>query len=46
VWKFQEKVFGAKLLRENDIDRFYEVTSKEIDMRLQKYRRLLISADE
>ena len=46
VWKFHENIFGAKLLRENDVDRFYEVTSEEIDMRLKKYRRLLISADE
>ena len=46
VWKFHENIFGAKLLRENDVDRFYEVTSEEIVMRLKKYRRLLISADE
>lgn len=46
VWKFHENIFGAKLLRENDIDRFYEVAAEEIDMRLKKYQRLLISADE
>ena len=46
VWRFHENIFGANLVRENDVDRFYEVTSEEIDMRLQKYRRLLISTDE
>jgi len=46
VWKFHENIFGAKLLQENDIDRFYEVTTEDIDMRLKKYQRLLISADE
>ena len=46
VWKFHENIFGAKLLRETDIDRFYEVTTEDIDMRLKKYQRLLISADE
>ena len=46
VWKFHENIFGAKLLRESDIDRFYEVATEDIDMRLKKYQRLLISADE
>ena len=46
VWKFHENIFGAKLLQENDIDRFYEVTNEDIDMRLKKYQRLLISADK
>lgn len=42
VWKFHENIFGAKLLRENDIDRFYEVNSEEIDKCLLKYRRFLV----
>ena len=46
VWKFHENIFGAKLLQENEIDRFYEVTTEDIDMRLKKYKRLLISSDE
>ena len=46
VWKFHENIFGAVLVSETDLDRFYEVSTEEIDMRLQKYRRLLISIDE
>lgn len=41
VWKFHENIFGAKLLRENDLDRFYEVPTEEIDKRLKKYNRLI-----
>ncbi|MDA8914087.1 GNAT family N-acetyltransferase [Amylibacter sp.] len=46
VWKFHENIFGAVLVSETDLDRFYEVSTEEIDMRLQKYRKILISIDE
>ena len=46
VWKFHENMFGANLVKESDVDRFYEVASEEIDMRLHKYRKFLISTHE
>lgn len=41
VWKFHENIFGAVLVSENEIDRFYEVNAEEIDKRLKKHHKLL-----
>lgn len=41
VWKFHEKIFGAVLVSETEVDRFYEVRSEEIDNRLKRYQKLL-----
>ena len=46
VWKFHENVFGAVLVKETDIDRFYEVSADEIDKRLERYKRFLPSISE
>jgi RimJ/RimL family protein N-acetyltransferase len=43
VWRFHERIFGAVLVNENDIDRFYEVSAEVIDHKLEKYRKLLIT---
>lgn len=41
VWKFHEKIFGAILVSETEIDRFYEVSAEAIDKRLKRYQKLL-----
>ena len=45
VWKFHENVFGAVLLEETGLDLFYEVSAEAIDMRLKKYKSLLLHKD-
>lgn len=46
VWKFHENIFGAVLVDQNEIDRFYEVSDTLIDEKLSKYKRLLASKSE
>lgn len=46
AWKFHENIFGAVLVRETNLDRFYEVSSDEIDQRLEKYRKLLMANND
>ena len=46
VWKFHENIFGAVLVSESDVDRYYEISADEIDQRLEKYRKLLIAKNE
>jgi hypothetical protein len=41
VWKFHERVFGAVLVRQDRIDRFYELDDNLIDKNLHSYRALL-----
>lgn len=45
VWKFHENIFGAVLVSESEIDRFYEVSKEEIDKRLKRYQKLLLLND-
>ena len=41
VWKFHEKVTGAKLVSEDHLDKFYVVCSEEIDKFLTRFSTLL-----
>ena len=41
VWKFHERVTGAKLLSEDFLDRFYAVYGEEIDRFLNRFSGLL-----
>lgn len=41
VWSFHEKYTGAKLIFENELDRFYRLDSTEIDNFLSRHKHLL-----
>ena len=41
VWSFHEKYTGAKLVSENELDRFYVVDGQSIDNFLSRHRHLL-----
>ncbi len=43
VWRFHETVFGARLVDEDEHDRFYVVDKDSIDRALKKHERLLTS---
>lgn len=41
VWRFHEKIFGARKVDESDEEYFYEVDEKQITESLRKYARLI-----
>lgn len=41
VWSFHEKYTGAKLIFEDELDRYYRLGAKEIDNFLSRHRHLL-----
>ena len=41
VWSFHEKYTGAKLIYEDELDRFYRLGAKEMDHFLSRHRHLL-----